>query len=284
MSERMNSDNRFGERYRLHEQLWCDGPHGGRLATDCVLRRKVVINFPYRPNQDLRFLQRVDFRARFRHANLIPVYELGRTTDGRPFFTEPYIEATDLGTLLQDTDKPPVTLPRLVAYLLDACKALAFLHQNGFVHLQMQPHNILVAADSHEVFLVRGNPSLPSAELDGDTRLGLLEYMAPEQGTDKLGSPDTLADVYGVGGVLFAILHDASPNNQRGAPPQEALAALVDGQGPPSPEPFTSRAWRYHQLARRLKPVCLRALNHDRRARQPSVAALIEEIEDAMSR
>jgi tRNA A-37 threonylcarbamoyl transferase component Bud32 len=41
-----------------------------------------------------------------------------------------------------------VTLPRLVSYLLDVGKAVAFLHANGFLHLELHPGNVLVAPGS----------------------------------------------------------------------------------------------------------------------------------------
>src|ERR1700681_3451660 len=70
-------DSPFGERYELRNQLWFDGPHGGWLALDQTLGREVVVNCSYRPEDDHRFLQRAQIRARLRHANLIPIYDLG---------------------------------------------------------------------------------------------------------------------------------------------------------------------------------------------------------------
>jgi serine/threonine protein kinase len=207
----MNPDC-FGERYDLHRPLWSDGPHGGWLALDRTLGREVVVNFPYRPDDDYQFLQRAQIRAALRHANIIPLYELEETTDGRPFFSEPHIKATNIRTLLDGDNEPAgVTLPRLVAYLLDGCKAVAFLHANGFLHLEMHPRNVLVVPASNEVFVVRGHPSLPPVCIDSDIgtkglMTGVPAYMAPEQvNQQELGTPDVLTDVYGLGGVLFEI-------------------------------------------------------------------------------
>jgi hypothetical protein len=86
----------------LREQLWLDGPHAGWLAFDRRLGREVVFHTPYRPADDQRFLQAARIRSRLRHANLMSLYEVDATEGGRPFFTEPYIEATDLGQLQRD--------------------------------------------------------------------------------------------------------------------------------------------------------------------------------------
>src|SRR5262245_49588083 len=179
----------FEQRYDLRNQLWLDGPHGGWLALDRTLGREVVVNLPYRPDDDQWFLQMAQLRARLRHANLVPLYDLGATKDGKPFFTEPYIKATDIRRLqLDGEDKPGgVTLPRLVSYLLDVCKAIAFIHANGYVHLELHPGNVLVVPESQEIFVVGGHPSLPPVRVVREgtgprgTICGVPAYMAPEQ-------------------------------------------------------------------------------------------------------
>ena len=282
----MRPDSPFGERYDVGEPLWLDGPHGGLRALDRTSGREVVVNFPYRPDDDHRFLQRAQIRARLRHANLIPLYDLGTTRDGRPFFTEPYIKDTDIRTLHDGDDEAGgMTLPRLVGYLRDACKAVAFLHANGFLHLKMHPGNVLVAAESGGVFVVRGHRSLPPVCIDSDGGMvsGRPAYMAPEQvNPEGLGTPDVLTDVYGLGGILFEILYDSPPNGKQGAPVPEILAALVAREGPPPRRTLSARTAPYRELAQRLEPVCLRALEHDRTARQVSVSAFIKDIEQCV--
>src|SRR6516165_5407060 len=114
----LESSDPFEQRYELRKRLWLDGPHGGWLALDRLLGREVVCNIPYRPADDQEFLQMARIRSRLRHANLIPLYDVGSTKDGRPFFTVPYVEATDIRQLQHDRgDKgSTVTLVRLVSY------------------------------------------------------------------------------------------------------------------------------------------------------------------------
>jgi serine/threonine protein kinase len=104
--------------------------------------------------------------------------------------------------------------------------------------------------------------------------------MAPEQADpQRLGAPDVLTDVYGLGGMLFEILYDDPPNGRQGASVIEILAVLASRKGPPRRGTLGTRAARCRKLARKLEPVGLRALEYDRTARQASVAALVNEVE-----
>jgi serine/threonine protein kinase len=147
---------------------------------------------------------------------------------------------------------------------------------------------VLVAPPSQEVFVIRGHPSLPAVSIDwaGVTSgpepavLGVPAYMAPEQADpERRGAPDALTDVYGLGGILFEILYDHPPNGRQRASALEQLTALAVREGPPRRGPFGTRTGPCRELARKLEPVCLRALESDRTARQASVSAFMREVE-----
>jgi eukaryotic-like serine/threonine-protein kinase len=275
----------FEQRYELRNQLWLDGPHGGWLALDRLLGRQVVVNLPYRSDDNQSFLQMAQLRARLCHANIVPLYDLGATKDGKPFFTEPYLKTTDLRWLLDDEGKADdVALPRLVSYLLDVCKAVAFIHTSGFLHLELRPGNVLVLPEFQEVFVVCEHLSLPP--VGGKERCsewavcGVPAYMAPEQVyPERLGPTDALTDVYGLGGILFEFLYDNPPNGRRHSSVNESLTVLATRKGPPEPGTFGRRAARYRELAQKLEPICLRALEYDRTARTGSVSAFMKEVE-----
>jgi serine/threonine protein kinase len=256
---------------------------------DRLLGRDVVVHIPYRSADDEPFLQLARLRARLRHANLVPIYDLGSTSEGKPLFTEPYFHSTDLRQLQHDpSDKTTVgTLVRLVSHLVDACKALSFLHANGFLHLDMRPGSVLVAPQFQEVFVVggrycpfpvRGTEKAADAGSQG-TMLGAPVYIAPEQlDPERLGVPDVRTDVYGLGGILFEILYDSPPMG-KAASFGEILTALLRRKGPPKPGTLGTQAGRYRELARKLEPVCLRALESDRAPRQENVPAFMSEVE-----
>jgi serine/threonine protein kinase len=107
--------------------------------------------------------------------------------------------------------------------------------------------------------------------------------MAPEQVDPKrLGAPDNSTDVYGLGGILFEILYGNPPNGGRSASFSDLLRALMARKGPPERGTLCARAARCRELACKLEPVCLRALESDRKKRHASVAAFVKEIEQCV--
>ena len=278
----MNREDRFGERYALKDHLWMDGPHGGYLALDRIMGRDVVINYPYRTDDSL-FLEWAQIRARLRHTNLIPVYDFGNAADGTPFFTEPHIRALPLWMWLDHDDaRPVITLPCLVACLRNACQAIACLHANGLVHLGIDTNNVVVVPASTEVFVGVGKyPGGGPVYMDmGIGRFGVTSVPAymDYSSREEIRDPDVRTDVYGLGGMLFEMLYDEPPNGRRHPLAEDDLTPPPGWNRPP---PLGARAARYRGLAHRLEPICLRALEHDRAARQGSVSAFIDEIDGA---
>jgi len=285
----MPGGDTFEQRYEVRGRLWLDGPNSGQLAFDRRLVREVVVNIPYRPVDNDRLIQTARLRARLRHANLIPVYDIGMTGDGRPFYTEPFINVRDLEQLLRDPEPGASSIPfvRLLHVFLDACKAIAFLHANELLHLLLQPGDILVTERLDEVFVVNGHaafpPGTPALELADVEKTGTITvsaYMAPEQADPTcLGRPGIAADIYGLGGILYTILYGHPPNGDGSRPFFEILHELMTRKGPIERRVFHPRAARSRKLAMRLKRVCSRALKFDPSKRQSSVESFVEEIE-----
>ncbi|MGH8702188.1 MAG: protein kinase domain-containing protein [Burkholderiales bacterium] len=179
-----------------------------------------------------------------------------------------------------------MTLPRLVSYLLDVCKAVAFVHANGYLHLELHPGNVLVVPESQEVLVVCGHPSLPPMRVEREGAwpkgniCGVPAYMAPEQvDPERLGAVDVRTDVYGLGGILFEILYDNPPNGRQRTSVIEIMTELAARKGPPGRGTLGTRAAGCRELARKLELVCLRALEYDRAARPVSVSAFMKEVE-----
>ncbi len=278
----------------MHDRLWHDGTHAGWCALDRLLGREVIVNMPYRPADADRLLELARMRARFRHVHFVPIYDVGETKEGMPFFTEPYISAEDLGRLLRDraADAADDTLFRLVGYLLDTCKAVAFLHANGLLHHELYPGNVLVTDPFGEVFVIRGHPSQfpantareeASEKMEGRV-IGVGNYTTPENlDPERFGVPDMSTDVYGLGGILFEILYGIPPNGRnRFDSMQEFYAAVLRRNGPPERGTLCAAAARWPGVAEKLAGVCLRALEFDRAKRQASVTALVTEIEASL--
>jgi hypothetical protein len=104
--------------------------------------------------------------------------------------------------------------------------------------------------------------------------------MAPEQVyPERLGATDVRTDVYGLGGILFEMLYDNPPNARPGTSVIEIVKALAARKGPPTQGTLGRLGARCRELARKLEPVCMGALEYDRNARPVSVSAFMKVLE-----
>lgn len=264
----------FEERYKVGDQLWLDGPHGGWSATDRILERDIILHQPYRSEDYERFLDMVRIRAKYRHTALIPVYDFGFRNDGRPYFTEPLIPAVDFQSVLMDD---AVSLHRVVEYLLMVSSAVSLLHENGQAGLELHPHRILVSVKTREAFLWWLNPVRPAS-------LPIL-YMPPEHTrSPRTDKPDPSGDVYALGGMLYEALNGHPPNMMKDANSHLAICAeLANRKGPPSPGIPSKRSIQSPDLARRLESLCLSAMESEPANRLSNATVFFTELERCLT-
>ncbi|MFE2754750.1 protein kinase [Actinosynnema sp. NPDC059335] len=199
------SDELLAGRYVLGETLGFGGMAEVRRGWDTVLRREVAVKL-FRPNADVDAARRFDNEARtlarLSHPGLVSVHDAG-DGDGTPFVVLRLVEGRTLRGRITDGPLSVAEVRELGARLADA---LAYVHEQGVVHRDVKPSNILLD--------VHGTPHLADfglAHLAGATRftrtdqlVGTAAYLAPEQvrGGD-VGPP---ADVYSFGLVLLECL------------------------------------------------------------------------------
>lgn len=156
---------------------------------------------------------RREFRAlkRLTHPNVLQVYEWG-LFGTRPWYSMELIEQGELATHLpawRDLPAEP-RWSRVRAVLVQAARALAFVHDRGLVHRDVSPTNLLLRPDGTLALSDFGIVKELGSDLTtrGD-RLGTVAYIAPEQ---IRGEPlDGRADLYALGGVLYLMLTGRKP-------------------------------------------------------------------------
>jgi len=176
-----------------------------------------------------RFMREARIQARLDHPAIVPVYEMGKDTEGRPYFTMKRLVGKTLAERLQNTAEPLQPLLRAFA---EVCLAIELAHSKGIVHRDLKPLNIMLG-DFGEVYVLdwgvarvmtdearQPSGADPRGDLDsigeatsGGTLLGTLGYMAPEQVRGE--QVDGKADVYALGSILFEIL-TGDPLHPRG--------------------------------------------------------------------
>jgi tetratricopeptide (TPR) repeat protein/tRNA A-37 threonylcarbamoyl transferase component Bud32 len=221
----------------------------GRGGMGCVLRAhdpdlgrdlavKVLLPRPEgRPELERRFLEEARISGRLEHPGVPPVHELGRTADGRPFFTMKLIKGRTLAELLKERPRgadatPLADLPRFLAVFEQVAQTLAFAHSKGVIHRDLKPSNVMVGRFGEvqvtdwglAKILASGagprpdaaapvsvlRPSGEGLSQDGSV-LGTPAYMAPEQARGQIEKLDERVDVFGLGALLCEILTGQPP-------------------------------------------------------------------------
>jgi len=245
------------------------------LGIHPTLRKNVILKLGRRP-VDANFdseeiLQEGRILASLDHENLVPVYDV-ELIDGYPLIVMDYVSGRSLEQTFRN-QRPSV--PEALRLMGAMTKAVAYIHRQNLLHLDIKPRNIVIDAN--------GNPRLIDfglARLDdvwnqksiSDQVSGTLQYMAPEQlsgDRDRIGPQ---ADLFALGGVFHFLL--------TGSPPYSGttMQALV--------EQVQKGSWDQSSLDKAAVPaavreLCTQALAFDPAQRFASASEMAEEINAA---
>ncbi|RKH36185.1 serine/threonine-protein kinase [Corallococcus praedator] len=245
------------------------------LAYDPLLRRNVALKFVRDGDPELarRFLSEARAQARVRHERVCEVYEVGEVR-GQAFIAMRYVEGPSLGHLSNT-----LTLEQRVLVLAQAAEGVHAAHRAGLVHRDLKPGNILVERTEDGGF----NPFVMDFGLARDWReeghqanavLGTPHYMPPEQARGEGHRLDRRADVYALGGTLYALLTGRPPFT--GDTEAEVLTRLQ------REAPLAPRALDVN-IPEDLEAIVLKCLEKERPLRYDSVRSLIDDLQRFLS-
>jgi serine/threonine protein kinase len=188
------------------------------------------------------FLNEAKIVARFNHANIAQIYELGEE-NGTYFIAMEFVHGEDLGRVMRRAWASGQWVARHVALriMADACQGLHYAHtrltEQGqplrVVHRDISPQNILISFDG-AVKVVDFGIAKAAGQISS-TRSGAIKgkfaYMPPEQAAGK--PLDARTDIYALGLVLYELITGVRPLKREGelATLQAALSAEIE---PPS--------------------------------------------------
>lgn len=222
---------RLGD-FRLLREIGRGGMGIVYLAEELSLGRQVALKvLPFTglldPKKLQRFRNEASAAARLQHPNIVPVHSVGRE-NGVYFYAMHFVEGWSLARVIEDlkelscsSDSTESTnwlvrdpgrgtralYRRMAEAGAQAAEALDHAHQEGVVHRDVKPSNLLVDETGHLWITDFGLAKLESRSeltLSGDL-LGTLAYMSPEQAEGKR-FVDHRADIYGLGASLYELI------------------------------------------------------------------------------
>jgi serine/threonine-protein kinase len=218
----------------------------------------------------MRFRREAQAAANLDHPNILPIYEVSQSEEGLPFFSMKFAGG---GSLLEAAPALRSDPRRAVALMVKVARALQYAHDQGILHRDLKPGNILL--DGHDEPLVSDFGLAKWLEPIGDlTRtpsiFGTPGYIAPEQVNGSAGNLSPAADVYSLGGVLFHLL--------TGQPPFTGEHALKVIQQATEKAPPKLRSLA-PALDRDLETICAKCLETEPHARYRSAGELADDLE-----
>ena len=230
---------RLGAAYTVERELGGGGMSRVFLAHDTALGRKVVVKVLLPEltggvNAE-RFNREVLLAARLQHPHIVPVITAGEM-NGLPWYIMPYVEGESLRQKLAREGELPIT--EAVRLLREVTDALAYAHEQGVVHRDIKPDNVMVSR-GHALVTDFGVAKAVSDSGGGSNvtsvgiALGTPAYMAPEQAAAD-PHVDHRADIYALGALAYEMLAGRPPF--MGATAQALLIAHITQ----APEPITT--------------------------------------------
>lgn len=217
-------------RYSIDREIGRGGMGIVYLAREVHLDRLVAIKLlpPERatdPSLRERFLREVRLAAKLSHPNIIPIHSV-EERDDFVFYVMAFIDGETLTDRVRS--RGPLAGSEGARIFREVAWALAYAHEQGFVHRDVKPDNILLERATGRVLVADFGiaAALGNASADGVT--GTPEFMSPEQ---VLGSAlDARTDVYGLGASAFYAFSGRFPFE--GDSPTEILAKHVTTPAP----------------------------------------------------
>src|SRR5215467_11685521 len=218
----------------------------------------------------MRFRREAQAAANLDHPNILPIYEVSESHEGLPFFSMKFAGG---GSLLESASALRSEPRRAVAVMAKVARAVQYAHDQGILHRDLKPGNILLDGNGEPLVSDFGLAKWlePTGHLTRTpTVFGTPGYIAPEQVNRSTRNLTPAADVYSLGAVLFDLL--------TGQPPftgEHALKTIQQATQNPAPK---LRALA-PGLDRDLETICAKCLERDPSARYRSSGELADDLE-----
>jgi eukaryotic-like serine/threonine-protein kinase len=235
------------------------------LATDPYLERQVAVKVPLRPSSSQKVpvrgpLQEARIVSKLHHPNIVQIYEAGEH-EGRPYLVFEYVEGLSLRDLLKKQSS--LSVPTAVNLIRQIIDGIACAHQQGVVHRDLSPANIMIAKNGSPRVMDFGISNLFGKKSASSELTGTIRYMSPEHFSDKPIGP--ASDVFSLGLIFYEMLVGAPAIDG-----ENNFAIIYKVVHEPIPPPSQLN----NKIEKKLDRFLMKALEKDPRVRYPDALAM----------
>lgn len=220
-----------------------------------------------------RFLREARSIARLNHPNIVGVYQFNQFED-RYYIAMAYIEGSNLRDVLKQVNSSNRSIPRkqMLKLLRDIADSLDYAHQQGIIHRDVKPSNIIVTREGKAVLTDFGL-ALNAVEGTIGNTFGSVHYIAPEQ---AISSAQAVAqsDQYSLAIVAYEMLTGQVPFDDA-----SAMSVALKHISDPPPPPTEINP----DIPIDVERVLMRALDKDFSKRFDTCVAFVQNLESAFA-
>ncbi len=181
-------------------------------ARDIHLDRMVAIKISLIDEPRLReqYIKEAKNAAKLECHGIVPVYQVGTLSSGRPFVVQRFIDGGSLRALLNRAGV--LDFQQTCTMIIDISKAIAKAHAAGLVHRDIKPDNILIDSQG-KPWLADFGLAIPENEQrkHRGEKAGTPLYMSPEQLLGRADWLDGRSDIYALGVMMYEMLIGRTP-------------------------------------------------------------------------
>ncbi|WP_188205759.1 Stk1 family PASTA domain-containing Ser/Thr kinase [Alkalibacillus aidingensis] len=205
--------NVLNDRYKIIQYIGGGGMANVYLAKDLILGRNVaikILKMEYSDNQEFieRFRREAESAISLSNEHIVSIYDVGEEDDIYYMVME-HVDGTTLKEYIQQ--KGTVSMDEAVRIMIQLSEAVKHAHDNGIIHRDIKPQNILIDHQGKVKITDFGIARALSSTALTKTNdvLGSVHYLSPEQA--RGGVATKKSDIYALGIVLYELLTGRLP-------------------------------------------------------------------------